>query len=202
KAALKAALKANQPISEVDEEWLDNAGNLVDEERVVDELDKALDYERASIAGPAQPASTPADQQKYAQPVETHKKENATLEQRIEILNWHFADGENQTKIACHFDKIYPTLHLTQPRISAWIKHKAAWQVEYKNSVGSSFSVKRVHQTQHLEVMEILDLWVLKAMADKLLLTGKVLCQKWKAFDDLAGVPEDKRLGLSKGWLS
>ena len=47
KAVLEAALKARQPISEVDEEWLDNAGNLVDEEQVVDKLDKALDFDSA-----------------------------------------------------------------------------------------------------------------------------------------------------------
>jgi hypothetical protein len=43
---------------------------------------------------------------------------------------------------------------------------------------------------------------VSKAMADNLLLTGKVLCQKWKKFGDLVGVPEDKQLNFSKGWLT
>jgi hypothetical protein len=47
KSVLEATLKANQQISEADEEWLDNAGNLVDEEQVVDLLDKALDLESA-----------------------------------------------------------------------------------------------------------------------------------------------------------
>ncbi|KAI6158887.1 hypothetical protein EDD17DRAFT_1617570 [Pisolithus thermaeus] len=32
KASLEATLKANKTISAADEEWLDNAGNLVDEE--------------------------------------------------------------------------------------------------------------------------------------------------------------------------
>ena len=45
--ALKADLKANRPISEADEEWLDNAGNLVDHELVVQELEMASDYEAA-----------------------------------------------------------------------------------------------------------------------------------------------------------
>ena len=47
KASLEAALKANQAISEADEEWLDHDGNLVDEEQLVHELDTALDYEAA-----------------------------------------------------------------------------------------------------------------------------------------------------------
>lgn len=48
----------------------------------------------------------------------------------------------------------------------------------------------------------MLELWVSKAMADKLLLTGEVLRQKWKTFADLRGVPDDERLNLSEGWLS
>jgi len=39
-------------------------------------------------------------------------------------------------------------------------------------------------------------------MADKLLLTGEDICQKWKVFADLVGVPDDKHLRLSEGWLS
>jgi hypothetical protein len=48
----------------------------------------------------------------------------------------------------------------------------------------------------------MLDLWITKAMADKILLTGEVLRQKWNKFADLAGVPEDERLNLSEGWLT
>ena len=45
KASLEAALKANEPISMADEEWLDNSANLADEERLVNELDSAANYE-------------------------------------------------------------------------------------------------------------------------------------------------------------
>ncbi|KAI6115883.1 hypothetical protein F5141DRAFT_1212471 [Pisolithus sp. B1] len=41
KAKLTTKLKAGQPISEVDQEWLDGDGNLVDEEQVVEGLDNA-----------------------------------------------------------------------------------------------------------------------------------------------------------------
>jgi len=91
-------------------------------------------------------------------------------------------------KTAKHFNVTYPTLRLSQPRISEWIKNEARWWVEYESSGGLSRSVKRVHQTQHPEVTEMLDLWVQKAMANKLLLTGKVLRQKWKVFADIVGV--------------
>ena len=48
----------------------------------------------------------------------------------------------------------------------------------------------------------MLDLWVTKAMANNLLITGEVLRQKWKTFADLAGILDDEHLSLSEGWLS
>jgi hypothetical protein len=48
----------------------------------------------------------------------------------------------------------------------------------------------------------MMDLWVLMAMADNLLLTSEVLGQKWKKFANLVGVPEDKWLNLREGWLT
>ena len=48
----------------------------------------------------------------------------------------------------------------------------------------------------------MMDLWVTKAMRDKLMLTGEVLWQKWAASADLVGIPEDERLNLSEGWVT
>lgn len=131
-----------------------------------------------SVVGSAPTASTSVNQQKRAKPPKALRKENASLEQRIEILNWHYANGKVQTKTAKHFNDVYPGLNLSQPRISDWMKHEARWRAEHKSSGGLSRSIKRVYQTQHPEVTEMLDLWVSKAMADKLLLTGEVLRQK------------------------
>ena len=239
KSKLEADLKANKHISEVDEEWLDNTGNLVDEERVVDILDKASDYERGfgrlgqeekSIVqklmqlagavsaskkckcmgfsiftfsgqqilkplfylGPLQHTNTSHEQIKSAPAPKFQKKENATLTQWIEILDWHHANGENQTKTAKHFDAIYPNLQLKQPRISAWCKYEAKWRTEYENS--TDHSAKWLCQTEHPEVTEMLDLWVSHAMANNVLLTGEVIHQKWKKFADLVGMPEDEWL--------
>ena len=55
---------------------------------------------------------------------------------------------------------------------------------------------------EHPEVSEMLDLWVSKAMANRTLLTGEVLRQKWNTFADLAGVLADERSKLSNGWLA
>ena len=46
KIQLEADLKAGNIISAEDEEWLDGAGNLIDEERVVEVLENESDYER------------------------------------------------------------------------------------------------------------------------------------------------------------
>ena len=46
KEQLEADLKAGHIISAEDEEWLDGAGNLIDEERVVEVLDNESDYEK------------------------------------------------------------------------------------------------------------------------------------------------------------
>ena len=45
KENLLARLNKKERISNEDENWLDNAGNLVDEELVVDLLERASDYE-------------------------------------------------------------------------------------------------------------------------------------------------------------
>ncbi|KAF8416911.1 hypothetical protein L210DRAFT_793783, partial [Boletus edulis BED1] len=160
KVSLEAALRGNQPISEADEDWLDNSGNLVDEECLIEKLAVAQDYEMAITSLDSQEqsmiqrlkeaagwdvvpskkrklsgANSVADgERKRAQPQELVKKQNATLEQRIDILDWHHKNGKNQTKTAMHFDKIYPALRLKQPKISEWLKQEVAWRAEYETA--------------------------------------------------------------------
>ncbi|KAI6010480.1 hypothetical protein PISMIDRAFT_23586 [Pisolithus microcarpus 441] len=141
KATLEANLKANKCISEADEEWLDNAGNLVDKECVVEKLDNHLTMTEV-LGGPVEPANVSGNQKKSKSAVEFKQKENATLAQCIEILDWHHANGKNQMKTAKHFNAIYPSLQLKQPRISAWCKYKETWQAEYENSAGTGRSAK------------------------------------------------------------
>ena len=65
----------------------------------------------------------------------------------------------------------------------------------------SERSAKRVRQTEHPQITEMMDLWVAKAIGDGILLTGEVLRRKWHVFADMAGIPKDSRLKLSSGWL-
>ena len=131
------------------------------------------------------------------------KKENATLAQRIEILDWHHKNGENQSATARHFDTLYPNLRIKQPLISSWLKDEAKWREQWQQSNHKTHrTAKRSRQTEHPRISEMMDLWVSKAMADEILLTGEILRQKWNKFADLDGVPEDERLKLSNGWLA
>lgn len=131
------------------------------------------------------------------------KKENATLQQRIEILDWCHANGKNQSATAKHFNKKYPNLHIKQPLISKWLKNEEHWREQWADIGGEKTrQAKRIRQTLHPEVTEMMELWVSKAMQAHVLLTSEVLRQKWRQFAELAGVPEDEWLKLSDGWLS
>ena len=129
------------------------------------------------------------------------KKENSTLGQQIEILNWHHENGQNQSATARHFASIYPNLQIKQPKVSQWVKDEPKLCEQWEQPNEAEWTAKHIQQTKHPEVTKMMYLWVSKAMGDGILLTGKVLCQKWNAFANLVGIPEDDRLKLSNGWL-
>jgi len=97
---------------------------------------------------------------------------------------------------------MYPNLKLKQPLVSTWVKEEAATRQLWEQARHEHDRMaKRVRQTEHPEVTEMMYLWVSKAMGDGILLTGEILRQKWNAFANLVGIPDDDRLKLSNGWL-
>jgi len=127
------------------------------------------------------------------------------LAQQIEVLYWHHKSvNKSQTKTAAHWDNIYPNLQLKQPTILAWLKDEEKWHAQFAEveSKGQASQTKWVKQTKHPEVNEMLDLWVVKAMADGVHVNREILHQKWTQFANLVGVPEDEQLNLSEGWLT
>ena len=112
-----------------------------------------------------------------------------------------FSIGKNQTKTAKYFITKYPNLHIKQPLVSAWVKDEKKWREVYEQS-GAQKSAKRVRQTQHPEVTEMMDLWVLKSLSNGVLLTGEVLQRKWSKFADMVCILDDEQLHLSNGWLA
>jgi hypothetical protein len=104
------------------------------------------------------------------------KKENATLAQQIEILDWHHKNGQNQMKIAQHFNAVYPNLKIKQLLVLSWIKEEVKWRELWEQTNHQdNWAAKRAQQTEHPEVSEMMYLWVLKAMADGILVTREVL---------------------------
>ncbi|KIK79334.1 hypothetical protein PAXRUDRAFT_16383 [Paxillus rubicundulus Ve08.2h10] len=123
KTKLEIELKAGQIISEADQDWLDGDGNLVDDERVVEALDNASDYEQGleglnsqdkliveKLQKLAGKGGIPSNKRKCSMvngdTVSTgkkprplpKKKENATLQQQIDILDWHQDNKAMQKK--------------------------------------------------------------------------------------------------------
>jgi len=163
---------------------------------------KGSEHEKHSKEPKKKPSQPDESPELEATPVFT-RKENATLAQRIEILNWHHKNGANQTATARHFDAVYPNLRIKQPLVSSWLKDESKWREQWKQAnKKSDRTAKRARQTEHPDVSEMMDLWVSKAMNDRVLLTGEVLRQKWNTFADLVGIPGDERLKLSDGWLT
>jgi hypothetical protein len=89
-----------------------------------------------------------------------------------------------------------------QPLISSWVANEQKWRDAFEASRDSERSAKSIRQTEHPQVTEMLEVWVSKAMAEGLILTGEVIRRKWKQFADIVGVPDDERLKLREGWLT
>jgi hypothetical protein len=121
---------------------------------------------------PKEPSEKKMSNKECSTPVFT-KKENATLAQHIKNLDWYHKNGKNQSKTAKHFDAIYPNLKMNQPLVSAWVMGEAKWWEEWAHSSRGCMAIWAC-QTQHPEVTEMMELWVLKAMAESVLLTGEV----------------------------
>ncbi|KAF8991657.1 hypothetical protein BDQ17DRAFT_1432923 [Cyathus striatus] len=62
------------------------------------------------------------------------KKENATLAQQIEVLDWYHMNGGHQKDTAQHFNKIYPNLKIKQPLISWWLKDEEKWHEQWEQA--------------------------------------------------------------------
>ena len=81
--------------------------------------------------------------QKSVAPVFT-KKENSTLGQRIEILNWHHQNGQNQSATARHFASIYPNLQIKQPKVLQWVKDEPKLREQWEQANEAERTAKHI----------------------------------------------------------
>ena len=117
-------------------------------------------------------------------------------------MDWFHANRKNQSKTAKYFNTIYPNLKLTQPRVSDWLKEEAQWRAEFTKYSGSASTIKRVWQTEHPEITEMMEIWITQALNHGIKLTGELPRQKWTEFADILKIPMEDRLTLSSGWLT
>jgi hypothetical protein len=157
------------------------------------------------LLGPQERKKPAKDQKKTPTVPVFTKKENATLAQRIEILDWYHAQPKpSQSKTAKHFDAIYPNLCIKQPLLSSWLRDEKIWRKRWAKTEqqGRAGNAKRVKQVEYPEVDDMLELWIAKAMRDRIHLSGEIIRQKWTHFADLTKIPVYERLALSDGWLA
>ena len=96
---------------------------------------------------------------------------------------------------------MYPTLQLKQPLILSWLKSKSMWWAKLELDNSMTPSAEHTCATHHPEVTEMLNAWIMMACKDRFLLTGDLIHKKWWSFADMHGVPQDKWLNLSEGWV-
>jgi hypothetical protein len=127
------------------------------------------------------------------------------IAQCIEIPNWHHKQAKpSQKKTAAHFDSVYPNLRIKQPLVSSWLKDESVWHQRWAETQGKgqAHDAKRVKQVEQPEIEEMMELWIAKAMRDRVHVSGEIIRQKWTHFADLVGVPLEDWLQLSDCWLT
>ena len=72
----------------------------------------------------------------------------------IKILDWYHANGKNQSKTTKKFS---PNIGIKQPLVSAWVNEENGRKNGHIQAV--EHMSQNACQTQHPEVMEMLDLW-------------------------------------------
>ncbi len=126
-----------------------------------------------SYTGPVDPKTTAGQpKQKKEKSSASGEKRNATLRECIKVLDWYHVNGKNQSKTARHFKKIYPDINIKQPLVSSWVKGEAKWRQDWAASVGKPCAQDARHVLQTEHP------------------------------EDRAGIPSDKQLSLSEGWLA
>ncbi|CAK5283722.1 unnamed protein product [Mycena citricolor] len=115
KDEILACLAKNQPVSDVDNHFIDQEANLVNEDVLLSKLEAAPDYDKAfdaldekeKLEGLTNGALKMLTKQKCTEKQKLPqnkavaasepalvftKKENATLSQKIQTLNWHYTE--------------------------------------------------------------------------------------------------------------
>jgi hypothetical protein len=131
-------------------------------------------------------ANSSKKRKKNSESTSSSKISNASYAQKVEVLDWHYKNGKNQSKTALHFSAIYPHLKIKQPLISKWLKEEDS--IRSKVHQTSNPESKRIRTISHPQVEAALVEWLKQATHLNLTVTGEIIKEKWRDFARLAGI--------------
>lgn len=124
------------------------------------------------------------------------------MAQKVEVLDWYYANGKNQSKTAKFFNEKWPDLDLKQPKVSDWIKKEENIRQLHAQNPAVAANTRRVNPIRHKEADKALAMWVTQALEDKVNVTGDVIREKWRRFATFLQILEAEWPALSEGWLT
>lgn len=126
-------------------------------------------------------------------------RKNATLYDKLMVLNWYHANGRNQSKTAKHFQE-QGFSYMKQPLVSAWVKRED--DIREQASSVYQLTSRRIGRVRNPDFEKALTIFVQQAEVRGLTLTGDLIRAAGARFYDQLGVSKDKRQPISNGWLS
>jgi len=148
---------------------------------------------------PGVPKATPASSAIIRKQI---KRDNLTLHDWMVVFA--FIDDHpdmGQAAVVEHFaSKIDGALIFTQSTLSRKIKMRPELE-ERVNSNPNALSAKRARIVTRPDIERALVLWFKQMEAKQETVTGPMLREKRKRFEEMFGVPENERL-LGDGWIS
>lgn len=110
-----------------------------------------------------------------------HPRNQATISEKVTILDWHQAHNFNKTAIPQHFQVMFPQLLIKHPLVFLCVKAKYHL---CKQSANHQKPMERNQDLQCPEFETLLSKWVGQAILDNMLINGDVICEKGKEFAD------------------
>jgi hypothetical protein len=228
---LETRQENGETLSHEENEWLDDNGNLITEQLVIDsflELEEkepcvmhSYQFEALQCVISSYQSLVSEDtkrkidnrttrsksktQSKLAKPVESKRsnrnsssKQSLTYSQRLEVIEWYYANGESQTKTVKHFSLMYPNMGISQPNISRWLKNEDRIR---NASTTVSGQTKRIAEVKFPKVEELLVTWIRACEKSGQFVTGDQIREKWNEFARLEKIKSKDWLTLTNGWL-
>ncbi|KAI0993780.1 hypothetical protein K3495_g14404 [Podosphaera aphanis] len=127
-------------------------------------------------------------------------KPNATLSQKIEVVDYIKTKKVSQTKAAKNFGGKWPELQIKLPLISSWMTQKAS--LKEKFAANQRPDVKKNPVTKCPQINAALELWISHCTSSDVLSIGDLLRQKWKRYATIFQEDGAEELKLSESWLN